>query len=269
MNGELHEPGNLQVAAAAALIAVNGCISVVLQLGLGRRLLVATLRTTVQLALIGMVLRYVFAAEDPLLIGGLVLFMTVVAGVAAIRRVEFRYRGIFRDGILTMLASSWLVAAWAMTVVIPPEGWSGQIAQYLIPLLGMLLGNTLNGISLGLDRFGEQLRSGRGEVELALCLGATRWEAARPAAARAVRTGMVPIINSMMVVGLVSLPGMMTGQLLAGSDPAVAVRYQIIIMFLIAAATAIGTVSAVMLAWVRLFSADHRFEAGRLLSHRQ
>ncbi len=76
----------------------------------------------------------------------------------------------------------------------------------------------------------------------------------------AVRTGLTPIVNAMTVVGLVSLPGMMTGQLLAGAAPRDAVKYQIVIMFLIAGATALGTVSVVLLSVGRLFDADHRFK---------
>ena len=129
----------------------------------------------------------------------------------------------------------------------------------------MILGNTLNGISLGLDRLGSELASKRDQVDTLLALGATRWEAARAAVQQAVRTGMIPTINSMMVVGLVSLPGMMTGQLLAGVDPLQAVMYQIVIMFLIAAGTSLGTVSVVLLGYRRLFTADHQFLPGRLM----
>jgi putative ABC transport system permease protein len=79
-----------------------------------------------------------------------------------------------------------------------------------------------------------------------------------------VRTGMIPILNSMMVVGIVSLPGMMTGQLLAGVDPIQAVRYQVVIMFFIASATGLGTVGVVLLAYRRLFNARHQFRHGLL-----
>ncbi len=129
----------------------------------------------------------------------------------------------------------------------------------------MILGNTLNGIALGMDRLGQELDSHRDAVETLLALGATRWEAARAPIQQAVRTGMIPIINSMMVVGLVSLPGMMTGQLLSGQAPMEAVKYQIVIMFLIAAGAALGTVSVVLLGYRRLFNQDHQFLAGRLL----
>ena len=123
----------------------------------------------------------------------------------------------------------------------------------------MILGNALTGISLGLDRFTEALVQGGDQVELYLTLGGTRWEAALPAIRQAVRTGMIPILNSMTVVGLVSLPGMMTGQLLAGVPPSEAVKYQIVIMFLIASVTGLGTVGAVLLSYQRLFNQRHQF----------
>ena len=103
------------------------------------------------------------------------------------------------------------------------------------------------------------------QVETLLALGATRWEASRTAIQQAVRTGMIPTINTMMIVGLVSLPGMMTGQLLAGMDPLDAVKYQIVIMFLIAAGTSLGTFSIVLLGYRRLFTLDHQFLPERLV----
>jgi putative ABC transport system permease protein len=131
--------------------------------------------------------------------------------------------------------------------------------QYAIPLLGMILGNALNGVSLGLDRLGSELSGKRDLVEAALALGATRWEAARQPVQQAVKTGLIPTINAMMVVGIVSLPGMMTGQLLAGTSPVEAVKYQIVIMFLIDSGTALGTVLVVLLSFQRLFNEDHQF----------
>src|SRR5262249_2564625 len=145
----------------------------------------------------------------------------------------------------------------ALFVIVPVRPWYSP--QHAIPLLGMILGNTLSGISLGLDRLGGELRARRTRVETLLALGATRWEAAREPIRHAVRTGMIPILNGMMVVGIVSLPGMMTGQLLAGIAPIHAVKYQIVIMFLIASGTALGVVAAVLLTYRRLFNEHHQF----------
>jgi len=149
------------------------------------------------------------------------------------------------------------MAAIALFALVRVQPWYSP--HYAIPLVGMILGNTLNGIALGLDRLGSELNARRAEVESLLALGATRWEAAREPVRQAIRTGMIPIINAMMVVGIVSLPGMMTGQLLAGVDPIQAVKYQIVIMFLIASGTALGTVGVVLLSYRRLFNANHQF----------
>ncbi|MDX1630754.1 MAG: iron export ABC transporter permease subunit FetB [Thermoanaerobaculia bacterium] len=251
-----------QVGLAALLILINGGISLGLRLGLERRLLVASVRTTVQLLLVGLVLQQVFALKSPTVVVIWMLFMAVVAGVAAVRRSDRRYPGIWWDSVLSIWLASWIVTGIALTGIVGVDPW--WKAQYSIPLLGMILGNALNGISLGLDRLGEELTTRRGEVELRLTLGATRWQAALPALRNAVRTGMIPILNSMNVVGLVSLPGMMTGQLLAGVDPVEAVKYQIVIMFLIAAGTALGTVGVVLLGYRRLFNHRHQFLASRL-----
>src|SRR3569623_2692060 len=124
-----------------------------------------------------------------------------------------------------------MMEGMALLGLLRVEPWYSP--QYAIPLLGMILGNTLNGISLGLDRLGGELSGRRAPVEALLALGATRWEAARGPIRQAVRTGLIPTINAMMVVGIVSLPGMMTGQILAGADPVEAVKYQIVMMFLI------------------------------------
>jgi UDP-glucose/iron transport system permease protein len=253
----------LQVGLAALLILVNAAISFSLRLGLGRKLLLAAVRTVVQLLLVGLVLEWVFGFSHPLAVVALGLVMVAIAGVSAVRRTPRRYPGIWGASLLSMWASSWLVAGLALAGVVQVEPWWRP--QYAIPLLGMILGNTLNGISLGLDRLGEELLRGRDQVETLLALGGTRWEAAQGPVRQAVRTGMLPILNSMMVVGVVSLPGMMTGQLLAGVSPIEAVKYQVVIMFLIASATALGTVGVVLLSYRRLFTPRHQF-LSRLIS---
>lgn len=262
MTGEYLDLAPWQVGLAALLILVNAAISLALRLRMERRLLVAAVRTVLQLLLIGLVLGWVFAVRSWPLVLGILAIMALIAGVAAVRRNERRYAGIWLNSIVSMWASSWLIAAVALFGIVRVEPWYDP--QYAIPLTGMILGNTLTGIALGLDRLTEELVARRDRVEILLALGATRWEAAREPVRRAVRTGMVPIINSMMVVGVVSIPGMMTGQLLAGVEPMDAVEYQIVIMFLIASGTALGTVSVVLLGYRRLFSEAHQFLAHRI-----
>jgi putative ABC transport system permease protein len=256
----------IQVGLAALLIVINGVISLLLRLGLGRQLLLASSRMVVQLLLVGQVLQWVFKVEHWGLVLGVMTIMTVVAGVAAVQRTEHRYAGIWLDSILTVWVSSWLMAAIAQLAIVQVDPWYKP--QYAIPLLGMILGNTLNGISLGVERLGEELAAHRDQVETLLALGATRWEAARQPIRRAVRTGMTPTLNGMMVAGIVTLPGMMTGQLLAGVPPVEAVKYQIVILFLLASAAALGTVGAVLMGFRHLFNAHHQFLYGLLVTRR-
>lgn len=245
-----------QVAAAATLIVVNGLISLWLRLGLQRQLLVASVRMTVQLLLAGLILRWVFALNSIYAVLALVTLMTLIAGVSGVERTTRRYSGVWFNSVVSVWASSWLVTGIALIGIVHVDPWYHP--QYAIPLLGMILGNTLSGISLGLDRFTNELEARRDEIETALALGATRWEAANSAVREAVRTGMIPTLNAMLVTGVVSLPGMMTGQLLSGVDPIEAVKYQLVIMFLIAAGTTLGTVSVVLLSFYRLFGEWHR-----------
>lgn len=262
MNAHYLDIGNWQLSFAALLIVANLALSTWLRLDLTRRLLVASIRMVVQLLLIGFILQYIFALERPLPVVGIGLVMVALAGVTAVNRTRRRFPGVYLNSVLCVFAASYVVTGAALLGIINVEPW--YQAQYAIPLLGMVLGNILNGVSLALDRFMDGAVRDRALIEANLALGATRWEAAHPLVATSLYTGMIPIINSMMVMGIVSLPGMMTGQLLAGAPPAAAVRYQIVIMFMIAAATALGTFGVVLFAFRTLFSGEHRLRTDRL-----
>lgn len=262
MNPAYISIGTGQLALATALVLVNGAISVALRLGLGRDLLIASVRTVVQLALVGLVLDWVFALRSAPVVLLLTLLMVTAAAVAAARRPDRSYRGIYRDSFVSMATSTLLITLVAVVGILSVRPWYEP--QYLIPLLGMLLGNSLTGISLGLDRLLSRVKDDRDRIEARLALGGTPWEATRPAVREAVRTGMIPILNVMTIVGIVSLPGMMTGQILAGADPVDAVKYQILILFMIAAATALGTLAAVLLGYRRLYDDRARLREERI-----
>ena len=167
-----------QVGLAALLIVVNAAISVALRLGMERTLVVAAVRMTLQLLLVGLVLEWVFHVERWYVVLAMLAVMTLVAGVTAVDRNTRRYRGIWIDTIISVWASSWIVAAFGVFGVLRQlDTWYHP--QYAIPLLGMILGNTLNGISVGLATYTESLVTRRAEVDTLLALGATRWEAGR------------------------------------------------------------------------------------------
>ena len=248
------------VAIAALLIAINALISLRLHLGLEKRILWAAIRMTVQLLLLGLVLQQIFALSKqmPGIILVLAIAMTLIAGYSAVGRVGHRFDRIYPSAIFSVWVSSWLVTSVAILLVVGSKPWNSP--HVVITLLGMVLGNSLTGISLGLDRFLSDLRSKRDEVEMQLTLGATRWEACRSVFVGAARTAMIPILNTMSVAGIVSIPGMMTGQILAGQSPMQAVRYQIMIMFVIASAIAIGVMLSLGLAFFRITTSDHQID---------
>ncbi|QDG50638.1 iron export ABC transporter permease subunit FetB [Persicimonas caeni] len=253
------------LALAALLLIIPAAISIALKLGLEKRLGIASVRTVVQLAFIGVVLEWVFELNRWYYVVPVLLVMLLVAARAAIQRSERRFPGAYLAAFGSLVLASSVTAFSVTEVVIGVEPWYAP--RYVIPLIGMLLGNGLNGISLGLDRLLNDLVQKRRAVEARLALGASSWQAIQPWMRDAVRSGMVPIINSMMIVGLVSLPGMMTGQILAGAAPINAVAYQILIMFMIAAATALGVIMLCLLCYKVLAHPEHRIRWERIVSN--
>lgn len=249
----------VDLIVATGLVIAAGVVSILLRLGLERQLLLASIRTVIQLLLIGYILRWVFDIEHwaPLFL--VIAVMLAAASRAAVQRSSRVVPGVTGLAFGSLVLSG-LITTWTVTgIVIRVEPWFNP--QYVIPLLGMVLGNGLTGISLCLDELLEMLSRGRAVVEMELAHGATRWEAARGPVKEGVRRGMIPIINSMMVVGLVSLPGMMTGQILSGTDPLVAVKYQIVVMFMIAAATALGCMLLAWFVYRRVFNDRHQLQS--------
>lgn len=240
------------IALATALVGITLLISYHMRLRLEKTLLIAALRTVIQLSLIGLVLTWVFSQQQWYYVLAILTFITLAAAWAARNRVKKPYRGLQRDTIIAITVSGWTVALLGLVVVLRVEPWYAP--RYAIPILGLILGNALTGISLSADYFINAIDKQRADIELNLSLSATPWEAVQPMAQEALRTGMMPTINSMMVVGMVSLPGMMTGQILAGADPVNAVRYQIITMFFICAGSSIGCMMILWLVFRRYFN---------------
>lgn len=252
------------LSLAAMLILVLVLFSWRMRLGLACQLVVAALRTTVQLLLVGLVLKKLFAHVDLIWVTIMAVVMLAAAGREVMGRQKRKFAGGwgFGMGTLAMFISSFTVTFLALNVIISPQPWFAP--QYAIPLLGMLLGNTMNGIAISLDRLTGTAWDQRQIIEGRLMLGDGWSQAIDPIRKESIRSGLIPIINSMMAAGLVSLPGMMTGQILGGNPPMVAVKYQILIMFLIASGTGLGTMVAVWLGSRRLFDDRERLRLDRL-----
>ncbi|NQU62448.1 MAG: iron export ABC transporter permease subunit FetB [Rhodospirillales bacterium] len=252
------------IALAALLLIFNAVLSVAFQLRLGARLLIAGTRMVVQLTLVGLVLKTLFALASPMFTGFAALVMVLFAGREAMARQDRRFTGFWSYGIGTgsMMAAATIVTVFGLTTQIAADPWYDP--RYALPILGMILGNTMNGVSLSLERLVSGAHLQRGAIEARLMLGAEMGEAIRGVVSDAMRAGLTPIINSMAAAGLVSLPGMMTGQILAGVDPVEAVKYQILIIFMIAGGTGLGTFAAVIAGAKRLTDSRHRLRLDRL-----
>lgn len=255
---------NWDLVLAGGLVLGTGGVAWVLRLGIAKRFLVAALRTVVQLSAIGFVLRQLLLEVRPdwLLLAAVVMLAAASREVHARQRYPFRGHWGIGMGSVAMFSSTYIVTFVALSLLIQPSPWYAP--RYSIPLLGMMLGNTMTGVALGLDRLTRLARSDRAAIEARLSLGWPAVAAIRSARIEALRTGLVPIINSMAAAGLVSLPGMMTGQILAGNDPADAVAYQILIMFMIASGTGLGVLASVWMGGIRLFDPRHRLRLDRL-----
>lgn len=250
--------GVVDLSLAALLLLLLAFCSFKIGLGIEKRIIFSGLRMTAQLLLVGLVLKALFASGSFPLVFCMSLVMLLVAGYEVSARQKRKLRG--RTGYListgSMFISSFSVAFLALTLMVNVSPW--YTPQYAIPLLGMLLGNTMNGVALASDRLTTDIYNQRGMVEQRLLLGQSWQEASGDIRRDCMRTGMIPIVNSMAAAGVVSLPGMMTGQILGGSSPIDAVKYQILIMFLIAAGTGFGVIAAIWLISRRLFDDRER-----------
>jgi putative ABC transport system permease protein len=258
----------LDLALAAVLLVVNGVISLAFGLRLETSLAIAAVRMAVQLGAVGFVLKFVFAQTSPLWTFAIALVMVLVAGWELMQRQERRFAGWWAYGLghVTLLFVGGLATLYAVAVVIGPEPWHAP--RYVLPILGMVLGNTLTSVSLALQTLTEGADRERAAIEARIAQGATRFAAFAAVLRRAIRTAITPLLNTMSVAGIVTLPGMMTGQILAGADPAEAAKYQIMIMFVLTGASGLGALAAALGGVLLLTDARHRLRLDRLVPAR-
>ncbi len=262
MNTVVLSPADL--AISASLVAFDAALSVGMRLGVHRQVLWAGLRMVVQLIAVGYLLHYVFALKDPAVTVGLIVVMAAIAAREIVARPE---RG-FAGATGYVIAGSGVAIATVVTVglalatAIRPQPWFDP--RYAIPLAGIVLGSVLNAGSLTLDTFLSEVRNRRAAIETQLALGCSYRVAIAPMMRNAIRRGLLPIVNQMSAAGVITLPGIMTGQILAGADPIDAVKYQILLLFLLAGASGLTGVSIAFLTARRLTDARQRLRLDRL-----
>ncbi|KAI9197377.1 uncharacterized protein BJ171DRAFT_520104 [Polychytrium aggregatum] len=251
------------VAIASTLLFVNGLISLWFGLGLERTLLVSALRCIVQLTIMGYVLEPIFSNDGPLFVFPFAFLLMFVSAIEIVyNKSKFRHDWMFGSVLFSMVLSTGMVNYIGNAYAIGAAPWFG--AREFIPTLGMLLGNSMAGVAVGLNSTMSQLTDKKERIEMYLAFGATTWEAARPVAIEAIKLALLPTLNAMSVMGLISIPGMMTGQILGGTPIADAVRYQQIIMFMIVASCSIATVVTVLVCIYVTFDQKSRLLVDRI-----
>jgi putative ABC transport system permease protein len=262
MSGVALSPSDLVLAAS--LLIINGAISIAFGLKLERSLALAAFRMVVQLTLVGFALRLVFEQTSPAWTALIALIMVLVAGFDLYQR-KGQPRGGWRAyglGNTTLLLVGGLATLYAVAVVVRPSPWYAP--RYVLPILGMVLGNTLTSVSLALQAMSEGALRERNAIDARIALGATRIEAFAGVLQPALRAATTPLLNTMAVAGIVALPGMMSGQIMAGADPAEAAMYQIMIMFVLAGASALGALAAALGSVLLMTDRRHRLRLERL-----
>jgi len=227
----------LSLSFTLAFVFVVMGVSLWQKLDLERDLLIGTIRAAVQLLAVGWVLLWVFKLQSWI---GILAMLAVMIGVAA-QNAAKRGKGLPGVGVRVLAAIAFTevitVGLMLLLHIIPAT------AQYVIPISGMVVGNAMVNAGLLLNRLQGEVSARRGEVEVWLALGATPRQAAAAVLKTAVKASMIPSVDALKTVGLVQLPGMMTGQILAGASPLEAVKYQILIMYSLAAAAAICSIT--------------------------
>ena len=234
------------------------------RLNISKRYLVAAARTIVQLFLIGLVLKYLFARQSIYWVAAWALVILFIAGREAIARQHYKFTSGWSYALstLSIFVSSFTVSIFVLLAVIQNTPWYEP--QYAIPILSMVIGNTMTAVALALDQLTTQTWQQQAVIESRLALGESWQQAIGDIRRHSTRVGMIPIINAMVAAGLVNLPGMMTGQILSGTPPTEAVKYQILIMLMIAAAAAIASIIAISAGARHLFDERHRLRIDRL-----
>ena len=260
MSGPARLDGPPWWGLAGAALPMAGCMAVLAwrRLGQVRGLAAGAARMVGQLFLLGAVLGWVFRSNDPRVVGAVVLVMLSASALTVgERQRRGRWAWFLRAeafGTLAIGAATTLAVGTRLALGVRP--WYD--AATVIPMLGMILGNSVNGLALAAERLDSELRANRDLIELRLALGATGRQAAHEPLRAATRAALTPAIQGMSMAGLVSIPGMMTGQLLAGADVGAALRYQILIYFLIAGTVGISTLLLLALRLRRYFTPAHQ-----------
>ncbi|SEP64477.1 putative ABC transport system permease protein [Devosia sp. YR412] len=257
----------IELLLASGLILASAGLSLLLSLGIHRALLVAGLRMSVQLLLVGLVLRFIFESGSPWLTLALLVVMLTAASYEVGARQKFRLSGGWHFALsgAAVSTATIVVAAFALSTLASTADWTAP--RVVIPIAGIVLGTAMSATSVALNALLDGIVAARNGIEAQLALGHSRSEALRPMLRKAIHAGSIPVINQMAGAGIITLPGIMSGQILAGQDPLIAAQSQIYLMFLLSGAAIASIVIAIYIAMLRLTDDRHRLRLDRLKAH--
>ncbi len=255
--------GFVHLLLALVLVLLVIAISHRERLGLERDLVIATARTFLQLFVVGYFLIYLFAWDRWEFVLLTLIVMLSAASWIAVGRLKQPLPGARWIAMASLVVGSAITLAFVTQVIIQVEPWYDP--RYLIPIGGMILGNAMTGAALAGERFQGELRNRVEEVETLLALGFSGMEATRDLYRSALRAAMIPAINAMLAVGIVQLPGMMTGQILSGTSPLIAVKYQVVVMLMITCAVALSAFLFLHLVVKRYLTPAHQLRRQLIL----
>lgn len=225
------------------------------KLHLVKDLIYSILRMTIQLTIMGFILDKIFQIQLPLIVTSIFLIMILFATHTIIRRSSISFLGVYRILFFSIVFGSTPVIFFFLLLVIHNQPWYDP--KYFIPLAGMVMGNSMNGSALALERFYDDIKTRYREIETIISFGATANEASHESFRKAYRSALLPILTNMTGMGIVFLPGMMTGQILGGSPPLTAIKYQIAIMAAILGSVALTSFLILTLEYRHFFNKYH------------
>jgi putative ABC transport system permease protein len=256
--------GLIELSLAVTLTLLSAGLSVLLSLGFHKTLVWSAARMIVQLLLVGTLLRFVFSQGSAgitlLVFAAMLLAASYETGARLPRRLSGYFQFLVSGAAITV--STGFVSAFALMTVLGTDNWLEP--AHAIPIAGIILGTAMNCASIALNALFANIGSERNAIEAQLSLGATRWQALAPLIRRAIQAGLLPVTNQMVGAGIITMPGIMSGQILAGQDPLQAGKYQIFLMLLLASSGVVSTIIAVYAAVRRVTDDRHRLRLDHL-----
>ena len=241
-----------EVAASLALVAVAIAVSLWRRTELEGDIAVAVVRSAIQLVAIGYVIQAIFDQDSLALVAGLIGVMVLFGAFTARARAR-RVPHAFWPLLVALGAAGVVTLALVVALgVFEPE------PRYLVPVGGMVVGNSMTAAAVALNRLGDEISDRAREIEATLALGATATQAAGPSLRRSLRSGTIALVDSTKTTGLIFFPGTMVGMLLAGADPVDAVRLQLVLLWVLLGSVALSALIATTLAYRNFFTAAHQ-----------